>query len=46
MEALVEQVHESSSASVLDDIDIVYVLRVPTKKIMTISLSIFCFHCA
>jgi len=40
MEALVEQVHESSSASVLDDIDIVYVLRVPTKKIMTINLAI------
>ena len=40
MEALVEQVHESSSASVLDGTDIVYILRVPTKKIMTISLSI------
>jgi IclR family transcriptional regulator, pca regulon regulatory protein len=40
MEALVEQVHESSSASVLDDTDIVYVLRVPTKKIMTINLAI------
>src|SRR6266404_2382234 len=38
MEALVEQVHESSSASVLDGADIVYVLRVPTHKIMTISL--------
>src|SRR4029079_11897990 len=40
MEALVESVHESSSASVLDDVDIVYVLRVPTKKIMTINLAI------
>jgi IclR family transcriptional regulator, pca regulon regulatory protein len=40
MEALVERVHESSSASVLDDTDIVYVLRVPTKKIMTINLAI------
>jgi IclR family pca regulon transcriptional regulator len=40
MEALVESVHESSSASVLDDTDIVYVLRVPTKKIMTINLAI------
>jgi IclR family pca regulon transcriptional regulator len=38
MEALVEEVHESSSASVLDGTDIVYVLRVPTRKIMTISL--------
>jgi IclR family transcriptional regulator, pca regulon regulatory protein len=40
MEALVERVHESSSASVLDDTEIVYVLRVPTKKIMTINLAI------
>ena len=38
MEALVEQVHESSSASVLEGTDIVYVLRVPTHKIMTITL--------
>jgi IclR family pca regulon transcriptional regulator len=38
MEALVDEVHESSSASVLDGTDIVYVLRVPTHKIMTISL--------
>ena len=38
MEALVDQVHESCSASVLDGTDIVYVLRVPTHKIMTISL--------
>ena len=40
MEELVSRVHESSSASVLDGTDIVYILRVPTKKIMTISLSI------
>src|SRR5207237_9406828 len=38
MEALVEQVHESSSASVLEGTAIVYVLRVPTHKIMTITL--------
>jgi IclR family pca regulon transcriptional regulator len=38
MEALVEEVHESSSASVLEGTDIVYVLRVPTRKIMTITL--------
>jgi len=38
MEALVEEVHESSSASVLEGTDIVYVLRVPTHKIMTITL--------
>jgi IclR family pca regulon transcriptional regulator len=40
MEELVARVHESSSASVLDDTEIVYVLRVPTKKIMTINLAI------
>jgi len=40
MEQLVEMVHESSSASVLDGTDIVYILRVPTKKIMTINLAI------
>jgi IclR family pca regulon transcriptional regulator len=40
MEDLVEEVHESCSASVLDDVDIVYVLRVPTHKIMTINLGV------
>lgn len=40
MEALVAQVHESSSAAVLDGADIVYVVRVPTHKIMTVNLSI------
>jgi IclR family transcriptional regulator, pca regulon regulatory protein len=40
MEALVEQVKESSSAAVLDGNDIVYVLRVPTHKIMSISLGV------
>lgn len=40
MEHLVEQVHESSSAAVLDGTDIVYVLRVPTRKIITVNLSI------
>ncbi|VTU36494.1 Pca regulon regulatory protein [Variovorax sp. PBL-H6] len=40
MEALVQQVQESCSAAVLDDTDIVYVLRVPTHKIMRISLGI------
>ncbi len=38
MEDLVQDVHESSSAAVLDGDDIVYVLRVPAKKVMTISL--------
>ncbi len=38
MRALVQQLHESSSTSVLDDDDIVYVARVPTKRIMSINL--------
>lgn len=40
MEALVERVKESCSAAMLDGTDIVYVLRVPTRKIMTIGLSV------
>ena len=40
MEALVEQVRESCSAAVLDGTDIVYVLRVSTHKIMSISLGV------
>jgi len=40
MEELVEKVSESSSVAVLDGDEVVYVLRVPAKKIMTVSLSI------
>ncbi|MEJ7686849.1 MAG: IclR family transcriptional regulator C-terminal domain-containing protein [Variovorax sp.] len=40
MEALVRQVQESCSAAVLDDTDIIYVMRVPTHKIMRISLGV------
>jgi IclR family pca regulon transcriptional regulator len=40
MERLVDAVHESCSASVLDDNDIVYVMRVPTRRIMSINLGI------
>ncbi|WP_213301154.1 IclR family transcriptional regulator [Paraburkholderia sacchari] len=40
MEQLSAEVHESCSAAVLDRTEIVYVLRVPTHKIMTINLSI------
>lgn len=40
MEALVAQVKESCSAAVLDATDIVYVLRVPTHKIMHITLGV------
>lgn len=40
MEELVAQVHESCSAAVLNGAEIVYVLRVPTHKIITQNLSI------
>lgn len=40
MQALVSQVKESCSAAVLDATDIVYVLRVPTHKIMSITLGV------
>ena len=40
MEALVARVNESSSISVLDDTDIVYVVRVPTRRIMAITLAV------
>jgi len=40
LETLVSQVHESSSVSVLDGLDVVYVARVPTKRIMTVSIAV------
>ena len=40
IEELVDRLHESSSISVLDRDEIVYVARVPTKRIMTISLAV------
>jgi IclR family pca regulon transcriptional regulator len=40
MEALVADVKESCSAAVLEGADIVYVLRVPTHKIMSITLGV------
>jgi IclR family pca regulon transcriptional regulator len=40
MEALSERCNESVSASVLDADEIVYIARVPTKRIMTIALSL------
>ena len=40
MHELVEQIKESCSAAVLEGTDIVYVLRVPTQKIMSISLGV------
>src|SRR4051794_18301998 len=40
MEELVKRVNESSSISVLDDLDVVYVVRVPTRRIMTITIAV------
>ena len=40
MEALVASVNESSSISVLDGTEIVYVARVPTRRIMSITLAV------
>jgi IclR family pca regulon transcriptional regulator len=40
METLVATVNESSSISVLDDLEVVYVARVPTRRIMSITLSV------
>jgi IclR family pca regulon transcriptional regulator len=40
MEALVAEVHESCSIAVLDGDDIVYVVRVPTQRIMTVAIAV------
>jgi IclR family transcriptional regulator, pca regulon regulatory protein len=40
LERLVAEVHESSSVSVLDGDDIVYVARVPTARIMRVSINV------
>ena len=40
LERLVREVHESSSMSVLDGHDIVYVARVPTSRIMTVAINV------
>jgi IclR family transcriptional regulator, pca regulon regulatory protein len=40
LEQLVEKVRESSSVCVLDGDEVVYIARVPTKRIMTVSISI------
>lgn len=37
---LVERVHESSSVSVLDGADVVYVARVPMRRIMTVAIGV------
>ena len=40
IESLVAEVNESCSISVLDELDIVYVARVPTRRIMSITLAV------
>ncbi|MDQ4025899.1 MAG: helix-turn-helix domain-containing protein, partial [Actinomycetota bacterium] len=40
MERLVARVNESSSIAVLDDLDIVYAVRVPTRRIMSVSIAV------
>ena len=40
LEQLAREVHESSSLSVLDGHDIVYVARVPTSRIMTVTINV------
>ena len=40
LERLVEEVRESSSVSVLDGCEIVYVARVPTRRIMNVMISV------
>ena len=40
MESLVGELNESSSVAVLDDLDVVYVARVPTQRIMTITIAV------
>jgi IclR family pca regulon transcriptional regulator len=40
METLVAQIHESCSLSVLDNGDIIYVARVPTRRIMTVAINV------
>ena len=40
LEQLVEQVRESSSVSQLDGDDVVYIARVPTRRIMTVAISV------
>jgi IclR family pca regulon transcriptional regulator len=40
LERLVERVRESSSVSILDRDEVVYVARVPTRRIMTVAISV------
>jgi IclR family pca regulon transcriptional regulator len=40
MQAMVHQIQESSSASVLDGTDVIYTVRVPTKRIMSVQIDV------
>lgn len=40
LEAFSEAVNESSSIAVLDDTEVVYIARVPTKRIMTVAIGL------
>jgi len=40
LETLSEELHEASSMGVLDDADVVYVARVPAKRVMTVSIGL------
>ena len=40
LETLSEKLHEASSVGVLDDTDVVYVARVPAKRVMTVSIGL------
>ena len=40
MERLASQLDESTSIAVLDDLDIVYAVRVPTRRIMSVSIAV------
>ncbi|MFA9430237.1 IclR family transcriptional regulator C-terminal domain-containing protein [Egicoccus sp. AB-alg2] len=40
LEKLSEQVNEASSVGVLDDTEVVYVARVPAKRVMTVSIGL------
>ncbi|MQA11348.1 MAG: helix-turn-helix domain-containing protein [Pseudonocardiaceae bacterium] len=40
LERLSSEVHESSSVSILDGLDVVYVARVPVSRIMTVAINV------
>ncbi len=40
MERFSEEVHEASSIAVLDDTEIVYIARIPAKRIMTVAIAL------